>query len=229
MNTGGGDPLGLYKEQARGGGNETIGAIANYASDPLDLWGVRAGNARSDIREILTNSAQAGIDEQARMQGQIAEMFKPFYDQGLKSFGDLRSMATGGGLPEGYQPSKLYQLQSEQGNKSITAGQAKSGLLHSSATEQKRSDLGAGLAAEEAQRIYGGTLGSVQMGTNSANSINAASRSLGGNVGSLYSNLGSSLNANTQAYGQARQNSMDSLSNIFAGASSAYQSNQGGQ
>jgi hypothetical protein len=229
MNTGGGDPLGLYNEQARGGGNDTIGSIANYASDPLDLWGVRAGNARSDIRDILTKSAQAGIDEQNKMQSQIDAMQKPFYDSGLKSFGDLTKMATGGGMPEGYQPSALYNLQLDQGNKGITAGQAKNGLLHSSATSQKRSDLGAGLAAEEAQRVYGGALSSTQLGTASADAINAASQSLGGNIGSLYNNLGSSLNANTQAYGQARQNSMNSLSNMFSGASSAYASSQGGK
>jgi len=198
-------------------------------TDPLDLSGVRASNTRDSISDILTASAQAGIDEQSRMQGQIDSMFRPFYDSGLKSFGDLRGMAMGGGLPPGYQVSKLMQLQAREGKKAINVGQAKSGLLNSSATAQKKSDLISGLAAEEAQRAYGGALSQVQMGTNAADSINAASRSLGGNVGGLYNNLGSSLNANTQAYGQARQNSMDSLSNIFAGASSAYQSNQGGQ
>lgn len=190
--------------------------------DPMDLTGDRAAATRNKIRDILVASAEAGVAAQKEMQAKSEEMFKPYYEAGLRSFGDLRSMATGGDLPEGYQPSKLYEYQTEQGNKAITASATKQGLLHSSATDQRRADLASGLAAEEAQRVYGGELSTVQLGTASADSINAASRSLGGNVGSLYSNLGSSLNANTQAYGQARKSSMDSLSNIFAGASSLH-------
>lgn len=204
------------------------GLFGKEILDPLDLSGDRAAETRNTIREILYQSASEGIAAQQEMQGRTEELFKPFYDSGLKSFGDLRSMAMGGGLPEGYKPSKLSELQLDQGNKAITAQQAKSGLLNSSATQQRRTDLAAGIASEEAQRIYGGSLSTTQLGTSSADAINAASRTMGGNIGSVYNNLGSNLNTNLQAYGQARQNSMESLSNIFAGASTAYASNQGG-
>lgn len=195
-----------------------LGELGQTAADPFDLLGERAGAAQEEISGILEQSAQAGIDAQEEMREQIRVMYEPWYNAAVnEGLPQLQAMATGGEID--YTPSRLYEYQKDRGERNIKRQMAAGGLSESSASQEKLSDFRLGLAQEEMDRLYQGELSRVQLGSGAADAVGAASRTLGGNVAGLYSNLGGGLNLASQQYGEARQSAYTGLSSSLSGMS----------
>jgi hypothetical protein len=195
--------------------------------DPMDLFGGRAEATAEQIKAILMQSAQEGIAQQEEQERFVRERYEPYYQAAVGeggALGALETMAMGGEMD--YKPSRLFEYQKRKGLESIETGAAKSGLLHSSATEARKGEFMGDLAAEEAERMYGGQLSRLQMGAGGAAAVGAAGRQVSGNIGSLYSGLASGLNVTQQAYGQAREAAMETAGSTLMNLS-AYQAQQG--
>lgn len=197
-------------------GDSIFGEFGQFLSDPMDLFGVRAGQTREQISGILESSTAEGIKAQEEQRERIREMYEPWYQSAItESLPQLQAMASGGEID--YTPSKLYEYQKKTGERNIKRTMAAKGLSESSASKEKLSDLRLGLADEEMERLYSGELSNVQLGSGAADAVSAASRSLGGNVGSLYTGLGGSLNLASQRYGDARQSAYQGLASSLSG------------
>jgi hypothetical protein len=195
-----------------------LGETGQFAADPFDLLGERAGQTQEDISGILEESAQAGIDAQEARREQIRQLYEPWYNAAVnEGLPQLQAMANGGDID--YTPSRLYEYQKDRGERNINRQSAAGGLSESSARQENLSDFRLGLAQEEMDRLYAGQLSRVQLGSGASNAISAASQTLGGNVAGLYSNLGSGLNTAQQQYGEARQSSYAGLSSSLDGMS----------
>jgi len=192
-----------------------LGESGSFIADPLDLFGEQAEANQEALNELLQYSAQQGIAQQEMMDDEARAAFKPYYDQGVAAAGKLSALYTGEG-DSGYTPSALYEYQKEKGLEGITAQQSKMGLRESSATAEREAGLVGGLAAEDVERYAGGLLSQVQMGSGSAQAMSQAGQVASGNIGALYSALGSGLNATSQAYGQARQASFQTAGNTVS-------------
>lgn len=219
------DDIGLgpdpEKQAAEGSG------LGSFIVDPMDLFGKRAKYAQEEITAILTQSAQASIAQQEEQEAFVRERYEPYYQAAVGeggALGALSTMAMGGEMD--YKPSRLFEYQKRKGLENIKTGMAKGGLLHSSARMGKEAEFMGDLAAEESERIYGGQLSRLQMGAGGAEAVGAAGRQVSGNIGSLYSGLASGLNVTQQAYGQARQASMQTAGSTLMNLS-AYQAQQG--
>jgi len=219
MGSGGGGGIGGIAGglQKIGLGRDTnIGRINSDFSDPLDLLGMRAAETRGSIEEILLRSAKAGVRQQENMEAQLREQYQPYRDAGVAALGKLSSLYMGDTEAAGYKPSELYEYQKEKGMEGITTQQSKMGLRESSATSEREAGLVSGLASEDIERYAGGLLSQVQMGSGAQQDMAAAGSSVSGQIGSLYSALGQGLNTNIQAYGQARQASLNTFGNSMS-------------
>ena len=206
---------------------ESAKADFRQISDPMDLFGGRAGAARDEISGILTASAQEGIAMQEEQESFLRDRYDPYYQGAVGEDGalsNLQTMAQGGEMD--YTPSRLFEYQKRKGLENIKTGQAKAGLLYSSATETRKAGFMGDLAAEESERAYGGQLSRVQMGAGAAGAVSAAGANVSGNIGALYSSLGAGLNVTQQAYGQGRQASFQTAGNTL-GNLATYQAQQG--
>jgi uncharacterized protein YnzC (UPF0291/DUF896 family) len=197
-------------------GDSFLGEFGQFLADPMDLFGVRAGQTQEEISGILEESTRAGIEAQEEQRERIRQMYEPWYQSAISSaLPQLQAMSEGGEID--YTPSKLYEYQKKTGERNIKRSMAGRGLSESSAAEEKMSDFRLGLAEEEMDRLYAGELSRVQLGSGAADAVGAASRSLGGNVAGLYSNLGGGLNIAQQQYGQARQSAYEGLASSLSG------------
>lgn len=222
------DPAGLSTGTGLAGGDTPLGDFGQLLADPMDLAGHQAEQAQTAITDILTKSAQEGIAQQEEQEAFLRERYDPYYQGAVGeggALGGIQAMAGLGGDVD-YTPSRLYEYQKRKGLEGIKTSMAKSGLLHSSAREQRTAEFMGDLSAEEAERAYGGQLSRLQLGTGAAEAVGAAGRSVSGQIGGLYSGLASGLNVTTQAYGQARESSFGSAGNTL-GNLAAYQMQQG--
>lgn len=182
------------------------------------------------LKNLLALSARVVPEEVAALEEQesfMRDMYDPYYQGAVGEDGalsNLQTMAMGGEMD--YTPSRLFEYQKRKGLENIKTGQAKAGLLHSSATESRKAGFMGDLAAEESERAYGGQLSRVQMGAGAAGAVSAAGSSVSGNIGALYSNIGSRLNLTQQAYGQAKQAIFQTAGNTLSNLA-AYQAQQG--
>lgn len=190
----------------------------SFLADPLDLFGERAEETRSEVSGIMERSTAAGIEETERQRQRIYELYQPYYESAVESaLPQLQALAEGGQVD--FEPSRLYEYSKERGERNIRRMQAAKGQLKSSATEEKISDLRLGLADEEIERLYQGQLSRIQLGAGAADAVGAASRSLGGTAAGLYSNLGAGMQSAYQSYGSARESAYQGLASSLRGLS----------
>lgn len=192
-----------------------VSAIA----DPLDIFGTRAGFTSETIDELLTGSTKAGLNEQRRQLAKLEQLNAPFRDVALEqSLPSLTALATGQG-ETGFQPSKLFQLQSEQGTRAIKRKLAAQGKFGSTQRFEETADLTSGLAGEDISRFEAGNLAQLQAGIGSTEALNRAGTTLGAAGSALLSNLGVQQNINRQNLGAQRQSSFQGAANTLGGLS----------
>ncbi|MCP3924490.1 MAG: hypothetical protein GY714_18105 [Desulfobacterales bacterium] len=206
-------------------GMEDPDSVSSYLADPMDLFGKRADAALDEQQRVAEGSAAAGISSLEQQQKQIEELYAPYYDQAVSALPQLQAMIMGGDVD--YTPSKLYDYQKEIGERNIRRRQASKGQLGSTATKTKLASFYGDLAAEEAERAYGGYLSQVKMGTGAESAVSASGERTATNVGSLYGNLGQQQQAIYGNYGTARQSAYSGLANTLSGLSQ-YMMTQGG-
>lgn len=194
-----------------------FGDVGDFLSDPLDIFGQRAGAAQSEIEQILTQSAQAGISLNESQLARIEELTAPFRQAATDvALPNLSALAFGGDVD--FQPSQLFGRQLEQGRKGILTSQTGAGPgLKSSNTFERLADLVGGLASEDVGRFEQGQLSLLQSGLGSEQALNQAGTTLTGNIAGLQSNLGQGLNISQQNLGQAKQASLQGLSSGLSG------------
>lgn len=197
-------------------GERVIGAgedVIDFVKDPLGVQ-----DAAQEASEIAEESTMTGVQMLEEQQQTVEDLYADYYEQAVSgALPDLQAMIMGGDVD--YTPSKLYEYQKELGTRNIRRIQAAKGKLGSSGTEQRLAGFYGDLAAEEAERMYGGTLSQLQIGSGAASAISAAGGTMAGNVGSLYSNLGQQQANITQQAGGARQALYQSYSNALSGLS----------
>lgn len=175
-----------------------------------------AEEAAEEAGEIAERSALEGIETLEQQNELLQALYQPYYEQGAEALPILQQMISG--TYEG-EPSKLYEYQKETGERAIKRRRAAGGSLGSSGAEQELAGFYGDIAAEEAERQYGGVLSQIQLGSGSLNAIQGASSALSGNVGSIYSNLGAQSSAISQQLGGARQSAYQTLANTLGNLS----------
>lgn len=212
------DPAGVFSGTGAAGGE--FGSGAQFLADPLDLFGIRAGQTSASIDELLTQSTQEGLSEQRRQLEQLEQLNAPFRDVALgQSLPSLTALATGQG-ETGFQPSRLFQLQAEQGTRAIKRRLAAQGKFGSSQRFEETADLISGLAGEDIARFEAGNLAQLQAGIGSTQALNVAGTTLGAAGSALLSNLGAQQNIAAQNLGAQRQSSLQGAANTLGGLSS---------
>lgn len=199
--------------------DEAVLGISTIA-DPLDIFGTRATFTRGTIEDLLTSSTQEGLAEQRRQLEQLEQLNAPFRDVALEqSLPSLTALATGQG-ETGFQPSRLFQLQAEQGTRGIKRRLAAQGKLGSSQRFEETADLISGLAGEDIARFEAGNLAQLQAGIGSTEALSRAGTTLGAAGSALLSNLGAQQNIAAQNFGAQRQSSFQGAANTLGGLSS---------
>lgn len=193
---------------------DVVGGVIEFVVDPFGT-----GEAAADAASIAEESATSGIKALQEQQQTVEELYEDYYNQAITSaLPQLQAMTMGGDID--YKPSKLYEYQKELGTRNIRRVQAAKGQLGSSGTKSKLASFYGDIAAEEAERAYGGTLSQIQIGSGAAGVISAAGGAIAGNVGSLYSNLGVQQANIAQQAGGARQALYQSYGNMMGGLAS---------
>lgn len=186
---------------------EWLDKTESFIKDPYG-----AEEAAEKAARIAEGSAIEGIETLEQQNELLQALYQPYYEQGEQALPILQQMISGTYEAE---PSKLYEYQKETGERAIKRRRAAGGSLGSSGREQEMAGFYGDLAAEEAERQYGGVLSQIQLGSGSLEAIQAASGSLSGNVGSIYSNLGAQSSAIAQNLGGARQSAYQTLANTM--------------
>lgn len=164
-------------------------------------------------------SAMASISQQESQRNKIKELYAPYYEGAIdEALPQIMSMITGEGELD-YTPSKLYDYQKEEGERNIRRQMAARGISQSSGARDVLEEFRSDLTAEEADRLYGGRLSTLQLGSGAAGAVGAASRTLGGTVGSIYSLLGGQKAGEQVALGESRQSIYQGLANTLSGLS----------
>jgi hypothetical protein len=212
------DPAGVLTGTGAAGGE--LGTSAQFLADPLDLFGIRANQTAEDIHNALVSSTRRGLDEQRRQLGEIERLNEPFRREALESaLPSLRALATGEG-ETGFQPSRLFQLQKEQGQRDIRRQAAAAGKFGSTQRQEQEADLVSGLAREDLERFERGLLAQLQAGIGSTQALSAAGQTLGAAGAALHSNLGAQQNIAQQNLGAQRQASFQSAASGLGGLAS---------
>jgi hypothetical protein len=211
------DPAGLFSGSGVAGGDSILGSFGQTLADPLDLFGIRAGQTQDEINRILTGSAQENIALQEGQLAQIAGQTAPFRAAATDvALPQLSALAFGGNVD--FQPSKLFGRQLEQGRTGILRGQAAGGAgVKSSRTFERLGDLVSGLAGEDVGRFEQGQQSLLNQGITATNQLGQSGSQLTGNVANIFSNLGQGLNAARQGQGLDRQTSFQGLSSGLSG------------
>lgn len=183
--------------------------------DPLDLFGVRAGETQDEMDAIAYGSAQDAIAAQEEMRQIIAQYLEPYRQGGLDALGDFQSMATTGQVGNALSPE--YQFQRDQGMQNINRQLSAAGRRNSTYGGRVASDFLGQLGQEEGYRQWGRSLDAIKMGMGAMNSLGGAAANAGQMANSLYGGLGQNLNASAQNYGQNRANTLYQAGNALSG------------
>lgn len=214
------DPTGVFTGEGLAGGQ--YGETGQFFADPLDLFGIRAGQTRNRLNEILQQSARENIALQESQLAEIERLTAPFRDAATgTALPSLSALAFGGDID--FQPSQLFQQQLESGREGILQQQSGGGAgVKSSNTFQRLSDLVSGLASEDMGRFEQGNLDLLNRGVTATNQLGQAGSQLTGNVGGIFSNLGQGLGQAERAFGQSRNASLQGLSSSLGGLSQLF-------
>ena len=211
---GGFDPLGLTSGTGAVGGE--FGPTGQLLADPLDLAGVRAKDTASEIARLNALAADEAIGFQRGQIGQVTELFDPFVQAGERPLADLVSAITGEGDFQ-FQPSERFQTDLERGTRATRRGAAARGLLDSSGTEARLSDLVNALTGREVQSQISNRLQPIQVAQDASRTIGSAEAAGAGAGSSIFSNLASQNLLNAQNLGQARSSSFQSAAGSLQG------------
>lgn len=169
----------------------------NWLSDPLDLFGTRAGATRDRISEI--NQATLDAQNKARKDAYLRQigLQQPYYDAGVRA---LSQLDTPGEIPF----SEQYQNDLQQGTRSLNRSLAAAGKFNSSDADQKLGQFYNQLSGEEMGRRYNNALMPIQIAQNAMGASNAAAQSYGAGMSGAYQNFGQNAAQNAMNYGQNR-------------------------
>ncbi len=162
-------------------------------------------------------SAMASLAQQEAQRNRIKELYAPFYEGAIdEALPSLISLITGEGDVD-FQPSKLYEYQKEEGERNIKRTMAARGISQSSGARDVLEEFRSDLTAEESDRVYGGLLSTLQLGSGASGAVGAASRTLAGTAGSIFSQYGSQQAQEQINLGQSRQSIYGGLANTLSG------------
>jgi hypothetical protein len=197
----------------------------NQISDPMDLFGVRAGNTRDESSNIAMQGAADSITAQEEMRQIVEEMLGPYRQAGLDALPGFNAMAAGGNAE--MQMSPQYQFERQQGLQNINRGLGAQGRRMSTYGGKQTGNFLNALGQEEANRQYGYNLDPIKIGMGALGTIGNTNASAGQTVGNTLSQTGSNLNSIYQNYGQNRQNSFNQAGNAMNGLASYMAYNSG--
>jgi hypothetical protein len=194
--------------------------VAEFLTDPLDLSGKRAREAQEGVNQLLLSSTRAGLEEQRGQLSELERLSAPFREAATETaLPTLRALATGQG-EVGFTPSKLFQLQKEQGTRGIRRRLAAQGKFGSSQRFEEEADLISQLARADVERFERGNLAQLQAGIGTTEALGAAGQTLGAAGGALLSNLGQQQNIAQQNLGAQRRASFESAASGISGLAS---------
>lgn len=209
------DPMGVFTGSGLAGGD--FGETGQMLADPLDIFGIRAGQTRDEVGNILRSSAEQGIQSQRDMIDRIDALFKPYQEAAAQGLTDFTSLAAGGEFTAPTSPAYGYEL--EQGSRAANRLAAAQGRYNSSKRQADIADVALNAGQNELARQYGGQLDLQRLGTNALSALGGAGQNAGQAAGSIYGNLGQGVNSALQAYGASRQQSLNQGANALGGLS----------
>ena len=208
------DPAGVLSATGLAGGE--FGSGGQFIADPLDLFGIRSEQTLEEVKKISLESTRAGIAQQEDQLAELERLQGPFRESALETaLPNLEALAFGGDVD--FQPSKLFQLQSDIGQRGIRRKLAAQGKFGSSQRFEEESGLLQGLAAEDLGRFEAGQLALLQSGIGATDALNVAGGTLSGNIAALQSNLGAAQAAAAQAAGAQQAASLQGGSAALSG------------
>ena len=208
------DPAGVLSGTGAAGGE--FGEGVQVAADPLDLFGIRAGQTADEVSRLNLLAAQEAIEAQRGQIGAVGELFDPFVQAGQVPLSQLVGAITGQGELD-FTPSAAFTGGLEEGTRAIRRGAASMGLLDSSGTESRLADLVNALTGQEAQRQIETRLQPIRVAQDASRTIGAQEAAGAGAGSSIFSNLAAQNLATAAQLGQARQSSFTSAAGGLAG------------
>ena len=184
--------------------------------DPLDLSGFQAGETRDLVAKLQALAAQEGIDFQRGQFEEVKGLFSPFVEAGAIPLAELSALITGEGEFD-FTPSAGFEQGVEEGTRSLRRDAAARGVLDSSGTESRLSDLVNALTGQEIQQQIEARLQPIRTAQDAAQRIGAQAQTSAGTGSSVFSNLANQNILNAANFGQARQSSFDTASSSLAG------------
>lgn len=189
--------------------------VFSYLTDPLDLWGYRAGEARDEVSAIQDQELQAQINAQRDAYNQMVAQQKPYYDAGVNA---LNQLSTPGTIPL----SQQYRRDLEQGSRALNRSLAASGQFRSSNAYDKFGQFYNQLGGEEMGRQYNNALAPIKIGQQAMGATSQAADNFGAGMSGAYNNYGNQMAQNALNYGQNRADafntagqSVNSMFNYF--------------
>ena len=201
-----------------GGGIGGLGETGQQIADPLDIFGVRAGQTADEVRRLNKLAAQEAIDFQRGQLGQVTDLFDPFVQAGQQPLSELVAGVTGQGDFQ-FTPSAGFQGALEQGGRGVRRAAAARGLLDSSGTESRLSDLVNSLTGQEVQRQIEQRLQPIRTAQDASRIIGGQEAATAGAGSAIFGNLGAQNLATAQQLGQARQSAFQSAAGGLSGLS----------
>jgi hypothetical protein len=157
----------------------------------------KAAEASQYASQLETMVAINAQQQQERLYNEQLAREKPFYDLGVESIPQMKSMVTGNyNMQE--SPAARYELQ--KGSTTLNRQLAARGLLGSGNAAQRLAELSSGVAAKDYNDQYNRILDQIKVGTGAAAAAGNASNTYNSAIGNAAQSIG---NAQNQA-GQAR-------------------------
>ena len=193
-----------------------FGETGQLIGDPLDIFGVRAGQTSDEINRLNELATQEAIESQQRQFGQVRDLFDPFAQAGQQPLSELVAAITGQGDFD-FTPSEGFKTGLERGTRATRRGAAARGLLDSSGTEARLADLVNSLTGQEVQGQLESRLRPVQTAQQATGIIGGEAGRAAGQGSSAFSNLAQQSLINAANLGQARQASFQGAAGGLSG------------
>ena len=181
-----------------------------------------ASQYAAQLQTMTAISAQERQDALYREQQQKQEQLyreqlareKPFYDLGVESIPQMKSMVSGNyNMQE--SPAARYELQ--KGSTSLNRQLAARGLLGSGNAAQRLAELSSGVAAKDYNDQYNRILDQIKVGTGSAAAAGNASNTYNAGIGSSTSGIAGSIGNAAQGISNAQGQAGQARAALYSG------------
>lgn len=179
--------------------------------DPLDITGMKAGDAAEEAAQAQKNAAKKQMAYMTEAEQRALERSQPFVDLGTSNIAGLQALISPEGQMDYLQNNPILQAAQAKMAEQTAGQNAALGRFNSGATvnELFQNYLATGNQAIDAQ--YNRLLSPIQMGQNAALGQASNIMNTGTNMGNIAASIGDINAAESVAEANARQQGLSTL------------------